>query len=155
MIGRSLSEVVRDWLIDRWATCRRATWPSSGRWTRSTITASLSPCCTRFNNTLPTSRRHCSVNVHVSVLVTCCHLTWVTPLPPPLMFQLLSDWTFRLERRLFITGSIARSASRRYLVYSVADFEVATLCTDGGEIWHGGRDSSVPNFTTIGATTRV
>jgi len=41
------------------------------------------------------------------------------------------------------TGSIARSASRRYLVYSEADFEVfrpagATRCTDGGEIWHGG-----------------
>jgi len=46
----------------------------------------------------------------------------------------------------------------RYLVYSEADFEVfrpagATRCTDGGEIWQGG--SSVPNFTPIGATTRV
>jgi len=42
-----------------------------------------------------------------------------------------------------ITGSIARSASHRYLIYSEADFEVfrpagATRCTDGGEIWHGG-----------------
>jgi len=37
----------------------------------------------------------------------------------------------------FITGSIARSASRRYLIYSEADFEAR--CTDGGEIWHGGR----------------
>jgi len=41
------------------------------------------------------------------------------------------------------TGSIARSASRRYLVYSEADFEVfrpagATGCTNGGEIWHRG-----------------
>jgi len=40
-------------------------------------------------------------------------------------------------------GSIARSASRRYLIYSEADFEVfrpavATRCTDGGEIWRGG-----------------
>jgi len=38
-----------------------------------------------------------------------------------------------------ITGSIARSASRRYLIYSEADFEVcrpvgAARCTDGGEI---------------------
>ena len=38
--------------------------------------------------------------------------------------------------RFFITGSIARSASRRYLVYSEADFEVfrpagATRCIDG------------------------
>jgi len=38
-----------------------------------------------------------------------------------------------------ITGSIARSASRRYLVYAESDFEVfrpagATRCTDGGEI---------------------
>ena len=43
----------------------------------------------------------------------------------------------------YYTGSIARSASRRYLVYPEADFEVfrparATRCTDGGEIWHGG-----------------
>ena len=42
-----------------------------------------------------------------------------------------------------ITGSIARSASRWYLVYSEADFEIfrpvgATRCTDGGEIRHGG-----------------
>jgi len=38
------------------------------------------------------------------------------------------------------TGSIARSASHRYLIYSEADFEVfrhagATGCTDEGEIW--------------------
>ena len=44
-----------------------------------------------------------------------------------------------------VTGSIARSAKRRYISYSEADFEVfrpagATLCTDGGEIWHGGVD---------------
>jgi len=42
-----------------------------------------------------------------------------------------------------ITGSIARSGRRRYLIHSVADFEVfrpagATRCTDGGEIWHWG-----------------
>jgi len=59
------------------------------------------------------------------------------------------------------TGSIAHSASRRYLVYSEADFEFfrlagATRCTDGGEIWHGEGDvpSFVPIFTPIGATTR-
>jgi len=53
-------------------------------------------------------------------------------------------------------------ASRRYLIYSEADFEVfrpagATRCTDGGEIWHEGGSvpSSVPNFTPIGATTTV
>jgi len=44
-----------------------------------------------------------------------------------------------------ITGSIARSATRRYLIYSEADFEVfrpagATRCTDWGEIWPGGGD---------------
>jgi len=66
----------------------------------------------------------------------------------------------------FFTGSIACSASRRYLIYSEADFEDfhptgATRCTDGGEIWHGGRDRrstvslSMPNFTPFGATTRV
>jgi len=42
-----------------------------------------------------------------------------------------------------VTGSIARSANCRYLIYSEADFEVfrpagATRCTNGGEIWHGG-----------------
>ena len=41
------------------------------------------------------------------------------------------------------TGSIARSASRRYLINSEADFEFfrpagATRCTDGGEIRRGG-----------------
>ena len=41
-----------------------------------------------------------------------------------------------------ITGSIARSATRQYLSYSQADFEVfrptgATRCTNGGEIWPG------------------
>jgi len=41
-----------------------------------------------------------------------------------------------------MTGSIARSATRRYLSYSEADFEVfrsagATRSTDGGEIWRG------------------
>jgi len=45
----------------------------------------------------------------------------------------------------FVTGSIAHSARRRYLIYSEADFEVfrpagVTCCTDGGEIWHGGGD---------------
>jgi len=37
----------------------------------------------------------------------------------------------------------------QYLVYSEADFEVfrpagATLCTNGGEIWHGGGDRKSP-----------
>jgi len=48
-------------------------------------------------------------------------------------------------------------------IYSEADFEVfrpagATRCTDGGEIWHGWGDLfpfSVPNFTPIGAMTKV
>jgi len=48
-----------------------------------------------------------------------------------------------------ITGSIAHSASRRYLFYSEADFEVfrpsgATRCTDGVKF---GTESPVPNFT--------
>jgi len=56
-----------------------------------------------------------------------------------------------------ITGSIARSATRRYLIYSEADFEVfrpagGTRCTDWDEIWHGG---GYRNFTPIGATVRV
>ena len=45
---------------------------------------------------------------------------------------------------LFFTGSIARSATCWYLIYSEADFEVfcpagVTRCTDGGEIWHGAK----------------
>jgi len=61
---------------------------------------------------------------------------------------------------LLITGSITRSATRRYLIYSEADFEVfrpaeATRCTDWDEIWRGGGDFSAPNSTPIGATVRV
>ena len=42
--------------------------------------------------------------------------------------------------RYVITGSIARSASRRYLLYSEANFDVfrpagTTHCTNGSEIW--------------------
>jgi len=49
----------------------------------------------------------------------------------------------------FFNDSIARSATRRYLIYSEADFEGfrpagATRCTDGGEIWHGGRPKVPP-----------
>jgi len=61
-----------------------------------------------------------------------------------------------------ITGSIARSATRRYLIFSEADFEVfrpagATCSTDWGEIWHPGGvkfGTPVPNFTPISATVR-
>jgi len=42
----------------------------------------------------------------------------------------------------FFTGSIARSATRRYLIYSEADFEV--LCP-----------ARATCFTAIGATVRV
>jgi len=45
--------------------------------------------------------------------------------------------------RITFTHSIARSAKRRCLSYSEADFDVfrpagATRCTDGGKIWRGG-----------------
>ena len=61
---------------------------------------------------------------------------------------------------LLLPAALREAQICRYLVYSEADFEVfrpagATRCTDGGEIWHGGDPSSVPNFTPIGATTRV
>ena len=53
-----------------------------------------------------------------------------------------------IQATIFLTGSIASSAKRRYLSYSEADFEVfrpawATRCTVGGEIWHGGGDRSL------------
>ena len=59
-----------------------------------------------------------------------------------------------LDQVIIITGSI----SRRYLIYSEADFEVfrpteATSCTDG--VKFGTEEVTVPNFTPIGATTRV
>ena len=49
------------------------------------------------------------------------------------------------------TGSIARSAKRRYLSYSEADFRVfrlagATRCMDGVKFR---TEASVPNFTLI------
>jgi len=64
------------------------------------------------------------------------------------------------DLKFLITGSVARSATRWYIIYSEADYEVflparATRCTDWGEVWHGGGDSFVPNFTQIGATFRV
>ena len=76
---------------------------------------------------------------------------------PPCTTLAVLDATRELSvHRCVITGSIARSATRRYFNNSEADFEVfrpagATRCTDGSEIWHGG----VPNFTAIGATIRV
>ena len=44
-----------------------------------------------------------------------------------------------LAQSVTFTGSIARSAKRRYLIYTEADFEVfrpagAPCCADGGEI---------------------
>jgi len=56
---------------------------------------------------------------------------------------------------LVITGSIARSATRRYLIYSEADFKFfrpaeATSSTDG--VKFGTEASAVPNLTPIGAT---
>ena len=52
-------------------------------------------------------------------------------------------------KTFFFTSSIARSTSRRYLIYAEADFEVfhpagATRCTDGGQIWRGGGDQRSP-----------
>ena len=54
--------------------------------------------------------------------------------------------------------SIARSATRRYLSYSEADFEIfrpagATRCTDG--VKFGTEEETVPYFTPIGATIMV
>jgi len=56
--------------------------------------------------------------------------------------------------KLMVSGfcqifSITRSATRRYLIYSGADFEGfcpagATRCTDGGEIRNGGGDQRSP-----------
>ena len=56
------------------------------------------------------------------------------------------QWRLWLDRDFtfyIVTGSIERSAKRRYISYSEADFEVfrpteATRCTDGSEIWHRG-----------------
>jgi len=69
--------------------------------------------------------------------------------PCPIWF---TSWSGALH--LIFTGSIACSASRRYLVYSEADFEVfhpagATHCTDAGEIWHGGGDRKCPRLCQI------
>jgi len=61
-----------------------------------------------------------------------------------LIYRRHAKATFTENSRYF-TGSIARSATSRYLIYSEADFEVfrptgATRCTDWGEIWRGGGD---------------
>ena len=65
-----------------------------------------------------------------------------------------SDFTRRRggQKRWVFTGSIARSATRRYLNYLEADFEFfrpagATRCTDGVKIGmeDGPKVSSMPN----------
>ena len=77
--------------------------------------------------------QQCSANALPVILPT------VDSLPPS---GLRTDSTdFHPDRifsamSIFVTGSIARSATRRYLIYSEADFEVfrpagATRCTDG------------------------
>jgi len=70
-----------------------------------------------------------------------------------------SDFTrHRVAKNVeFLSVALRAPQTCRYLIYSEADFEVfrpagATRCADGGEIWHG---ASLPNFTPIGATTRV
>ena len=54
-----------------------------------------------------------------------------------------------LLRLYFFTDSIVKSATRRYLSYSKADFKVfqpagVTHCTNAGEIWHGEGDQRPP-----------
>ena len=67
-------------------------------------------------------------------------------------------------RKRIFTGSIARSATCRYLIYSEADFEVFFAPQGRHVAPIGGKfgteegtegPSSVPNFTPIGATVRV
>ena len=61
---------------------------------------------------------------------------------------------------LIATGSFARCARRRYLIYSESEADFmdfrpaeATRCTDGDEIWHGGCQSikEVTNFLILSA----
>jgi len=66
------------------------------------------------------------------------------------------------KRPGLLPAALRAAQACRYLVYSEADFEVfrpagATRCTDGGEMWRSGPKVtfSMPNFTPIGATTRV
>jgi len=71
-------------------------------------------------------------------------------------------WSFAVFSQTDDAGPSLPAALRavqdcQYLIYSEADFEVfrpaeATSCTDEGEIRHA---SSMPNFTPIGARTRV
>jgi len=81
----------------------------------------------------------------------------------PFQIWLGSDFTRRRGGKnveLLLPAALREAQTCRYLVYSEADFEVfrpagATRCTDGGEIWHRGGDRITPNYTPIGATTRV
>jgi len=66
-----------------------------------------------------------------------------------------SEGWFSYDRLIF-TGSIERSARRRYLIYSEADFEVlrpagTTRCTDGGKF--GKRQISPPSVLLLGYGT--
>jgi len=76
-----------------------------------------------------------------------------------LRFSMFADIVHLTNACIIITGSIARSANLpvfsllRGWFWGFSPRRV-THCTDGGEIWHGG-GTSMPNFTPVGATTRV
>ena len=65
----------------------------------------------------------------------------------------------RNSRHTVITGNIVRSAKRRYLSYSEADFEIfrpseATRYTDGGEIYFKFK-FQISNFTPTEIFTEI
>jgi len=92
----------------------------------------------------------------------CTCVTYCGYTPKPIEFGFVIGLSDSITVRndtliaiIIVTGSIARSAKRRYLSHSEAALEVfrpagATRYTHGGKV-----PSSVPNFTHIGATIRV
>ena len=80
------------------------------------------------------------------------------------LIKLVKDSERTKSKMSLLPAALRAEQICRYFVYSEADFEVfrpggATRCTDGGWnlAWRSGPKvpSSVPNFTPIGATTRV
>jgi len=107
---------------------------------------------------LPSSRYHLSCDDCLEVKreyyqncsVLCCVQQLFTVIRTHIRAVLKDDWWFRFSFSFYRQHCTKRNVrTRRYLIYSEADFEDfrptgATRCTDGGEIWHGGGDQRSP-----------
>jgi len=105
----------------------------------------LSPKCS--DNSLcyhRRSHRHCQRLLSVDFDNLCRQ-----PTRTSVLTQHVHWWHRSSMSTVLLPAALRAAQTCRYLVYSETDFEVfrpavATRCTDGGEIWHGGGDLRSP-----------